>query len=490
MKTYENTAGTVFDTHDAAAASNTLLGTNPSVNEPAVLSSRAGASTFQSTVQPTIDGANATVDASRQTTEAKKAAELAAASGEQLPPDVLAEMDANKTPEQKIYDMQIASWNRQETEAKSVYESLTLASKASAAAQINALGGSWRERRQLLEESNKANVANWNQQFIRSGQAEYSPGMSSDLITGKEREGARKVKELDDQYLAAVASVNAALEEKNYSAAANLGQTLRDIEKESLKAMADNAKEAAATNKKLKDNLLASSREMAISELVKQGYTDPVQIQDYLNNTDAGQQVGDITLKEISDTLKIVNPSADLAGLSADYKTFKYLKDNNDPTVSGLNYMGYLKAVHIASTNGDGNGGDVYTTNGPTVSWEDFLAQKEREMGANIDPASDMYKSLQTEWQKSANPVALGNITPPEKTLLARTGLNQSPTAVQGYFLGTPPAFQDEIQRKITGGEIQPYASVDEIHQAYDDWYSEQQQDDVNKLVEALNKAG
>lgn len=346
-KTYEDTEGTLFPSQQEAAASNSRLGTNPLTREPAVLSSRAGTSAFQKEVQPTIDSANAATDASRKAAEARS--KEIAPTVEQLPPDVQAELDANKSEQELVEEKQQAAWDRQEKTARETYQSLTLANKATAAAEINSLTGSWGERRQLLQESNRANVANWNQQFIRTGQAEYSPGMSSDLITGKELEGQRKVKQLDDEYNAAVAAVNAATSQKNFAAAADLTKTLSSIEDKALAQMRENAKEAADVNAKIREKTVQASREMAISDIVKQGITDPMDIQDYLNNTDAGKQIGDITLKEIQDTLKIVNPSADLSGLTADYRTFKALKDAKDPLVDNMNYFGYLRAVGNAS---------------------------------------------------------------------------------------------------------------------------------------------
>lgn len=329
----------------------TLMGTAAAAygkSEPAVLSSRAGASAFESKVQPVIDSANQVTAAARKATDARRATDLAQANGEQLPPDVLAELDQGLTEEERVDKAQNASWDRQIETAQKTYRALTLASKASAAAQIQALTGQWNARKELLRQSTRANVASWNQQFIRSGQAEYSPGMTSEFLTGKEQEGARAVQALDNDYNAAVASVNTAVEERNYERAATLTSTLSGIEDKMLTRMKENAKEAAAVNAKLQESLTQSSREMAISDIVKQGITDPAEIQDYLNNTEAGAQVGDISLKEISDVLKIVNPSEDLAGLSTDYRTFKYLKDNNDPTVKDMSYMGYLRAVENA----------------------------------------------------------------------------------------------------------------------------------------------
>lgn len=347
--------GPTTDAQKAAIAQAASLVPTKSVvpGEPAVISSRSGAQAFQTTVQPKIDTANATVDAATaaRVATAKAAAEKAVSTGDPIPQDVLDEINASTTPEDQVYATQLAAWDKQEQAAKDSYANLTLASNASANAQISTLTGQWVARKQLLEQSNNADVANWNQQFIRSGQAEYSPGMTGTFITGKEQEGMAKVKALDDDYNAQIAQVNAALQQNDYELAAKLTSDLSDIQDKALAQMSENAKEAAAVNQKISDANTQATLEMTISNAVKQGITDPTEIQSYLDETGAGQQIGNVSLDDIAGVLKIVNPAPDLSGLSADYKTYKYLQDNNDPAVQGLDYYGYLKAVHIASTN-------------------------------------------------------------------------------------------------------------------------------------------
>lgn len=427
-----------FDPNTGLALAPT--GTVP--GEPAVLSSKAGATAFQNNVQPTIDSANAATAAARKAAAARTATPME----EALPPEVLSEMDAKEA--------QINSWNQQAADAKSIYESLTIAAKASAAASINALTGQWQERKRLLEESNKGNVANWNQQFIRTGQAEYSPGMSADLITGKEREGQTKVKELDDQYNEAVAGVNAAVEERRFSRAAELTKTLRDIEERMHTTLIANAKEASETNRKIKEKFMQSTREMAISNIVAQGITDPAEILDYLNNTEDGQQVGDITLDEIGKVLKIVRPSEDLTGLNGDYRTFKYLQDKKDPTVEGLDYMGYLKALDIA--NMSGVSGDYKTfkylqdSGDPTVQGMDYMgylrASGNASRAPKEGPAADVFKLSNTQQSQ----LLTGGFTWEDISAMqgdiATYGIDQT-------VAGLPKEQQDLVRRTLAGSD-------------------------------------
>lgn len=439
----------------------------PSVikGEPAVLSSRMGADTFASTVQPTIDGANATVEAAR----AKKAADASAAAaalvakGEPIPQDVLDELNASRTPEEKASAARLASWDKQRADAEATNESLTLAAKATAAAQISTLSGQWQERKQLLERANSAEVATWNQQFLRTGQAEYSPGMTGTFITGKEQAGQAKVKALDDEYNAKIAAVNAALEKGNFERAAALTKDLTAIEDKALTAMQETAKAAAETNKKMKEALATSSREMAISGIVAQGITDPAEIQDYLNNTDAGEQVGDITLAEIEKVLKVVNPDPKLSGLSADYRTFKELQKIEDPAVKGLDYFGFLKAVHLANTAKP----VPTTTTEPAQTFDEYLAEREQDIGANIAPGSDLYKQIRADYEAmKPTLISLANISTTDKKALDLAGLGGADIETKAFFLASPSKFRQHVQQQAAAGE--GVSTLDEMMTEYD----------------------
>lgn len=323
-------------------------------NEPSVLSSRAGAQTFQSKVQPVIDAANATVKTARDTAVAKNAAATVADANapEPLPPDVQSEIDASKDPVQKAFDDQLAQWDQEKEDLKTTYGNLTLSANSTAAANVQQLQNEWDERRKLLIQSNKMDLGNWNQQFIRTGQAEYSPGMTGTFLSEKEQAGDRKVQDLDNEYNGKIAAINTALEQKNYELAASLTKDLNTISDNALAAIKDNAKTVAANNKTIKDKLIQVSRENTISDLVRQGITDPKDIFDFINFSNNGQQLGDVTLDDIDKALKIVNPPDSMSGLSADYKTFKTLQDTKDPIVNGMNYFDYLRAVGNASRKG------------------------------------------------------------------------------------------------------------------------------------------
>lgn len=461
---------TPFEAADSAAALSAVAGFSdaasgsgvaaytPIAGEVSALSSANGKDRFATNVAPKINAANQTVAAAQQAAQERAAAAAKAktSGGEIVPPEVQAELDANKDPMQKFQEAQQASWDKQEADARALLEGFTLANNASAAAAIGQQTSMWQERRQLLERSNKANVASWNQQFLRSGQAEYSPGMTGDMVTEKEQEGIRKVQALDNEYNSTVAAINAARDSKNYSAAANLAQTLAGIEEKALAQMEKNAKEAQAANDAMRKNLRQTTQEMAISKLVGEGITDAATILDYLNNTEDGQLVGNITLEEIDKVLKIVAPDSSLSGLSADFRTFKFLQDTKDPTVEGMSYLDFTKAVAMSKKTGteSGSGGG-------------YSAQETRKLRAAGIDASDIEAADEFLYGQGDNGFELSSS---QRSQLLSGGFNFDDVKAMEADLakygleqvtqGMDPKQKDLVKRVLAGSD-----SVDDVGQ-------------------------
>lgn len=314
----------------------------PIKGEPAVLSSVSGAESFASNVQPKIDQANANVtDAQTRQEAAKKAvadAFGATPNNGGVPADVQAELDANKTDAQKAYEARLANYDDLTKSLTDLYSGLSISSTNAANAQIASLTNQWQQRRALLQKSNDANVANWTQQFFRYGQAEYSPGMTGDMISQKEQEGAAAVQQLDDEYNAKVAEINTALAQNRYQAAATLTQELSDIQDKALTLMQANAQEAQATTDALRAQQQKTQLQASVAALYNGGMKDPASIQAYLN-----QNGGTATLEDISSIIKIIAPDESLSGTSSDYQTFTQMqKDEKVP--ADWSYFDFLNA--------------------------------------------------------------------------------------------------------------------------------------------------
>ncbi len=359
----------------------------PVNGEPAVLSSVSGRENFQSDIKPKIDRANQAAETAAkkreyQTTYGNEllSDDEARRRGFDIPPDVQAELDAAKTEEERIYEKRLAAYDTRISDAKRMNDSLTIAQTTQAKSQIASLTREWEERRRLLEQSNNMRLSNWNQQFIRSGQAEYSPGMTADMISQKEEEGIRSLKSLDDQYNSKIAEINAALDAKQFAQAALLTSEISKIEESALTIMAANAKEAREANEKIKKSMMQASRDSAIADLVGQGITDTADLLDMLNYDDSGTQVGDFTADEIEKVRKIVDPDESLAGLTTDYRTYKYLKENDPESVKGMSYFQFLAAASNAKRKAEekkGSGGTAVDIPSFDEFVDEFMATPE-----------------------------------------------------------------------------------------------------------------
>lgn len=431
----------------------------PVANEPAALSTVSGKENFATNVQPAIDTANQTVAASSQLKATNAATQN---ESDALPQDVQNELDAQKTPEQIAYEQQIQSYDEQAQFVTDTYENLTLAATQSAQAQINSLTSQWNERRMLLEQQNKGVLANWNQQFIRFGQAEYSPGMTGQLLTDKEMEGARKVQELDDQYNAAVGSINSSLEEGNYARAAQMTQSLQDIKQKTLDLMAENARIARETNDALRENQARASRDSAIATLISQGITDPAQMLNFLNMDQNGEVTGDFTADEVSKVMKALTIDGNAKNLSADLSTFQYIRDNFGlpDNIANLppeqQYFEYLRTIKRAqatvssgytlSTNQvrfDQNGNPVAfgpaskSSDNGVPTWEEYKSAATKLMNVNYLMAADealLRKQYEEEYPGGMAP---SEFTDSEMRKLEQAGLlNASRQEQLDYLYG------------------------------------------------------
>jgi hypothetical protein len=166
---------------------NSYQSLHPKKTEPTVLSTGTARSNFDTKIQPIIDRANTGLtEADMRKQQQKVEQQNALANGEVTPPEIQAELDAAKTPEQKANDDIMASFTKQSDAVTKAYKEMATAASRTSRAQIAVLENQLNDRKRMVEESNKSNLGTWRQQFIRTGQTEYSPGMTQDFISAKE----------------------------------------------------------------------------------------------------------------------------------------------------------------------------------------------------------------------------------------------------------------------------------------------------------------
>lgn len=212
---------------------------------------------------------------------------------------------------------------------------------------VSAIGGVWDARIREMEVANRSRSESLRQTGIRFG-SRYTPGMFESVISEEERQGASRVAELMSQRDAALLAARSAFEEKEYNKYVQLINQAESRYKESREALIDLQKAQAEQDKKIKERERTNKISTVVSELLEQeGLTDVGDIYAVM------QERGfDGTLKEVSDAFDILNPKEDLAGLSTDYRTYKFMKENGE-IPSSWSYIDFETAVSTANRKPD-----------------------------------------------------------------------------------------------------------------------------------------
>ena len=198
--------------------------------------------------------------------------------------------------------------------------SLRKQTDADTARQIKALKAQTDVRERQLTEINRREELSSDTSLLRGGSSRYTDSATG-ISAAKQREGIMELAALDAEEQAAIAELKAAQSAQNYRTAESLIEKVETLRKEKVSKAVKLAEDAATENKLLLESMKKQSRETAIASLFQQGITDPATMFTMLS--EAGS---DISIKEIADTLKLIDPAEDLKGLSGDYQTFAYMQ--------------------------------------------------------------------------------------------------------------------------------------------------------------------
>ena len=197
---------------------------------------------------------------------------------------------------------------------------------------------------QEQKEINYRSERNLGTSLLRSGIARYSPISAGALMTANASEGLRKLSDIASKQAIAMAEAQQLINNKEYDLFVKKREEINTLKKERIVAL----KELQTEAKKKGDEIEKQKKQIEIDNIValfiQNGETNPVEILQAMN--DAGYS---ITAEELNKTLKVLNPAENLAGLSPDYRTYKYLQDNDDPSVKGLSWLEYKQAVFNAT---------------------------------------------------------------------------------------------------------------------------------------------
>lgn len=111
--------------------------------------------------------------------------------------------------------------------------------------------------------------------------------------------------------------------------------------------------------------------------------------------------------------------------------------------------------------------------NASAPSFVDYAAGQNLPVGLATAESLDKLREEYNAKYGSTS-VSLGKLTPTNKNDLRQAALTNAAAPVQSYFLNTPPGFRDQYQRDVAAGKLKSNPSLDDIVQAYTEWYNSQ----------------
>lgn len=282
---------------------------------------------------------------------------------------------------------------------KNLFAPLKANLDADTLSQVNAIEQQYDSLRTLQTAAN-TNASKSRLTALLNAGGRYAPADTSGVLLATTSYGLQRIQALDSQENMAMAQAKTAQEQGDMQLMTSAISMAEAARKDKQTAAAKVAETLQAAQKVASDKAMQSSRDSAVASLVQQGVTDPKQLLGYLNFDDKGNPTGDFTADEVATTLKnLTVAGTDPKDLSADLKTFEYIKDNIGlpDEIASLppeeQYFAYLamvkkantappKAVTPKSTPTD-------STDAPLPAWEDYKAAAMKAMGVSYLMAAD-----------------------------------------------------------------------------------------------------
>ncbi len=157
----------------------------------------------------------------------------------------------------------------------------------------------------------------------------------------------------------------------------------------------------------------------------------------------------DFTAEEISKTLKVLSPDASLANLSPDFKTYKYLQDIKDPSVSGMNFFQFQRAITNAKDTTPNDGAKLIS----------LTPEKKTELlGAGLNQQD--IANIESDIRKYGLDKVLEGIsdTTQKKALQKAYGVKEKVTMAQLESTVTQKHAQDALKEAYTTEELKKFA--------------------------------
>ena len=398
-----------------------------------------------------------------------------------------------KTPDQIKAETDLETAKSTVTDLTSKLTNLDVSQDPALQRMLTGITGQWDARIREMQRVNDSRNASITTTGIRLGDRYTggSGGMFGGIIAEEERQGVERVAGLEAQKQAALSAAENAFRTQKwteYSKLVGLAQDkLNEQQEELQKLNAATQKQNELLEKQKKED----AENKIVTDAISQGFTDSKELANYLKT-----QGVSLDATNIEKILKVANPAEALSGLSADFKTYKFLLDSKDPSVKGMSYIDYQNAVYNAThakPKGVGSGSDgVVNTETNTTPQDDisgvqlppyeewvrpYLQTPEghalavKFAGDNIElakAAKEKYASLTAQPVK---PVNLGKLTPTETKVITRAGLANANSNVKATLLSYESAFQNELIRDAASQGVDLSSITPEgLKKLHDQW--------------------
>lgn len=341
-------------------------------------------------------------------------------------------------------------YQQDEDQVNRTFDQMNASFDASTQNLINTYVNIFGERIRAQEDANKRELAAFDTMNTRFGTTRYAPGVAQGVLTADERVGLDRIKAIVMEEAGLISKAQQDLQDKKYTSFVQRRNEIKEIRKEKKTEIDKLLQIAQDEQKKAKEKEIQSSRDAVIANLVKQGIKDPAEIMGLLQEQAAAQGTKtDFTADEIEKALKVFSPDATLAGLSPDFKTYKYLQDIKDPSVAGMDFFQFQRAITNAKDTTPNDGVKPITLT---------PEKKTKLLGAGFS-AQDV-NNIEADIQKYGLDKVLEGITDTaqKKALQDAYGVKEKVTIAQLETTVTQKQAQDALKDTYTTDELKDLA--------------------------------
>ena len=197
---------------------------------------------------------------------------------------------------------------QEEEKTRATLDQLAVQADENAASLIQQIQLRFTERKTQMEDINRRSLAGLEQIGIRTG-AQRRAGSFVGIMSAEERSGIQRLTDLDRQQAELILSAQEAARSGKYNILSTKMKDVEEKRKELNTKLTEFNKKVIEKNEEIAKRQQQASIESVIGDLMQQGITNPLQIQDFMNFYDDGTSTGgNVTIDEINKAMTALRP--------------------------------------------------------------------------------------------------------------------------------------------------------------------------------------